>query len=169
MPPRPTALMIPMVTVCRRPNGFPRASTTSPARALSLSANVIAGRFFSSIFNNATSVPGSAPTFFALYLRSSAPSPTMISSALATTWLAVRIYPSALTMTPEPRPSSVCLPCLCGSWPPKNSRNASSESGNGRLVFDTFWVVNTVTTVGAIFSMMGAKLVIAPCGACSGS
>jgi len=30
-------------------------------------------------------------------------------------------------------------------------------------------VVNTVTTVGATFSMMGAKLVIAPCGACTGS
>src|SRR5207249_11921824 len=50
MPPRPTALMIPIVTVCRRPNGLPIASTTSPARAFSLSANVIAGRFFSSIF-----------------------------------------------------------------------------------------------------------------------
>src|SRR4029453_5919587 len=73
-PPRPTALMIPIVTVCRRPNGFPTASTMSPARAFSLSANVIAGQIFSSIFNKATSVPGSVPTFFALYLRSSVPS-----------------------------------------------------------------------------------------------
>src|SRR5436190_9131201 len=69
MPPRPTALMIPMVAVWRRPNGAPSASTTSPARALSLSANVIAGRFFSSIFNSATSVPGSAPIFFALFAK----------------------------------------------------------------------------------------------------
>src|SRR4030095_8372810 len=74
MPPRPIALMIPIVTVWRRPNGLPTACTMSPARAFSLSANVLAGRFFSSIFNKATSVPGSVPTFFALYLRSSVPS-----------------------------------------------------------------------------------------------
>src|SRR4029434_9811409 len=64
MPPRPIALMIPIVTVWRRPNGLPTASTTSPARAFSLSANVMAGRFFSSIFNNAKSVPASVPAFF---------------------------------------------------------------------------------------------------------
>src|SRR5437667_3640037 len=63
MPPRPTALMIPIVTVCRRPNGLPIANTTSPARALSLSAKLTAGRLFSSIFNSATSVPGSVPIF----------------------------------------------------------------------------------------------------------
>ena len=40
----------------------------------------------------------------------------MISSAPETTWLAVRTYPSGLTITPEPRPCRVCLPCLCGSF-----------------------------------------------------
>ena len=137
IPPRPTALMIPMVTVCRRPNGLPIASTMSPARALSLSANVIAGRFFSSILSNATSVPGSVPTFLALYLRSSMPRPTMISSAPETTWLAVSMYPSGLTITPEPRPCSVCLPCLCGDCPPKNWRSVSSENGNALSPRDT--------------------------------
>ena len=72
------------------------------------------------------------------------------------------MYPSGLTITPEPRPWSVCLPYLCGSCPPKNWRSASSENGNGAAVRDTVWVVNTVTTLGATFSTTAAKLAITP-------
>src|SRR4029077_15083175 len=51
---------------------------------------------------------------------------------------------------------------LCGSCPPKNCRSASSEKGNVVTPRDTVWVVNTVTTLGATFSTIGAKLVITP-------
>src|SRR4029077_8132680 len=103
------------------------------------------------------------PIFLALYFRRSIPRPTMISSAPETTWLAVRIYPSGLTITPEPRPCRVCLPCLCGSWPPKNWRNVSSPNGNAVCPRETVCVVNTVTTLGATFSTIGANVLISPC------
>ena len=40
-----------------------------------------------------------------------------------------RFYRPLIPITPEPRPCSVCLPCLCGARPPKNWRSASSENG----------------------------------------
>src|SRR5205823_11630981 len=52
--------------------------------------------------------------------------------------------------------------CFCGAGPPKNCRSASSENGNADAPRDTVWVVNTVTTLGATFSTMGAKVVITP-------
>jgi hypothetical protein len=96
------------------------------------------------------------------------PNPIMISSAAETTWLAVRMYPSGLTITPEPRPCSVCLPCLCGARPPKNWRSASSENGYAVSPRDTVCVVDTVTTLGATFSISGANVVIIPSRVCGG-
>src|SRR6476620_923927 len=78
------------------------------------------------------------------------------------------MYPSGLTITPEPRPCSVCLPCLCGARPPKNWRKASSESENPVCPRETVCVVNTVTTLGATFSTTGAKVVIIPSRVCGG-
>src|SRR5262245_60939518 len=78
------------------------------------------------------------------------------------------MYPSWLTITPEPRPCSVSLPCLCGALPPKNCRNASSENERPVCPRETVCVVNTVTTLGATFSTTGAKLVIIPSRVCCG-
>src|SRR6476469_9988424 len=78
------------------------------------------------------------------------------------------MYPSGLTITPEPRPCSVCLPCVCGLRPPKSWRNASSESENPVCPRETVCVVNTVTTLGVTFSTTGAKVVIIPSRACCG-
>src|SRR4029079_15359697 len=72
------------------------------------------------------------------------------------------MYPFGLTITPEPRPCSVCLPCLCGARPPKNCFNASSENESAACPRDTVCVVNTVTTLGATFSTTGAKVVTIP-------
>jgi len=73
------------------------------------------------------------------------------------------MYPSGLTITPEPRPCRVCLPCLWGSCPPKNWRNVSSPNGNAVCPREIVCVVNTVTTLGATFSTIGANVVISPC------
>src|SRR4029077_17528010 len=75
-------------------------------------------------------------------------------------------YPSGLTITPEPRPCSVCLPWLCGARPAKNWRNASSENEKPVCPRETVCVVNTVTTLGATFSTTGAKVVIIPSRVC---
>src|ERR1044071_2657948 len=76
------------------------------------------------------------------------------------------MYPSLLTITPEPRPCIVCLPCLCGVLPPKNWRKASSESENAVWPRETVCVVNTVTTLGATFSTTGANVVVIPSRVC---
>src|SRR5215471_6488374 len=78
------------------------------------------------------------------------------------------MYPSGLITTPEPRPCSVCLPWVCGLRPPKNWRNASSESENPVCPPETVCVVNTVTTLGATFSTTGANVVIIPSRLCWG-
>src|SRR5262245_17945603 len=78
------------------------------------------------------------------------------------------MYPSALIITPDPRPCSVCLPCLCGALPPKNWRNTSSESENPVCPRETVCVVDTVTTLGATFSTTGANVVIIPSRVCCG-
>src|SRR6478735_1553071 len=41
---RPSALTMPMVTVCPTPNGLPIASTTSPTRVCSMRPSVMVGR-----------------------------------------------------------------------------------------------------------------------------
>ena len=55
------------------------------------------------------------------------------------------------------------FPCLWGSCPPKNWRNVSSPNGNAVCPREIVCVVNTVTTLGATFSTIGANVVISPC------
>ena len=90
-PPRPSPLTMPIVTVCPTPNGLPTARTTSPTSSLSLSAIVIAGKFFPSTFSTAVSVAGSVPMILASNSFSPDASATFTLSAPSTTWLAVRM------------------------------------------------------------------------------
>ena len=63
MPERPSALTIPEVTVCCRPNGLPMAMTKSPTWSFEESARAIsAGNLPSVTFRTATSERSSAPT-----------------------------------------------------------------------------------------------------------
>jgi hypothetical protein len=117
---RPSALTMPLVTVCPTPNGLPIASTWSPTCSASELPSVITGSRSRLIFRMARSVSGSVPITFARVLRLSF-SATSISVAPSTTWLLVRMKPSWLMMTPLPRP-------LCGiePWSPKKKRNHGS-------------------------------------------
>src|SRR6266542_2147983 len=130
IPPRPVALTMPIVTVCPIPNGLPSASTTSPTSSLSLSANVMNGRSFASIFNTAMSVLGSRPTTLAVNCFLSLSRATLISSA-PNGW-------------PKNRRKN-------GS-----SKNGVT-SGHGFL---TVLVVKTLTTLGATFFTTGEKLAV---------
>ena len=87
------------------------ATTHSPTRAESLSANLAGVRFLASTRTSARSVDGSRPTILAGRMRPSRKR-TVIESASSTTWLLVRIAPSALKMTPDPIPrcTGVSLP-----------------------------------------------------------
>src|SRR3954447_20825808 len=78
------------------------------------------------------------------------------------------MYPSGLTITPEPRPCSVCLLCFCGVRQTQKWRNASSENGSAACPRETVCVVKTVTTLGATFSTTGAKVVVIPSRVCCG-
>ena len=89
MPDRPSALTMPEVTVCCRPNGLPIATTKSPTRTEAESARLMSvGSVPSLILMTATSEPASAPTSSACSSRSSS-SVTVISCALSTTWALV--------------------------------------------------------------------------------
>ncbi len=85
---RPSALTMPLVTVCPTPNGLPMASTWSPISRASELPNVITGRSVNSIFRMARSVSGSVPITLAALLRPSLRM-TSISSASSITWLLV--------------------------------------------------------------------------------
>ena len=58
---RPSAEMMPIVTVWPTPNGLPMASTTSPTAMSLRCANSMVGRFCRSTFSTARSVSGSLP------------------------------------------------------------------------------------------------------------
>src|SRR5438034_6443525 len=83
------------------------ARTHSPTRAESELPKATAGRLRASILMTATSVFGSVPTTFAVNSRLSYKR-TVTLSAPATTWLLVRMKPSAETMNPDPDPCSTC-------------------------------------------------------------
>src|SRR3954451_20815010 len=125
----------PTVTVPPRPKGLPIAIVQAPGSILSESpqvATVIPGR--GSILSTAISVDGSRPISFAGTSVLSVKR-TWISLALSTTWLFVTMWPSGLTMNPEP---SDVLVCARGS--PKRRRNRSPKgrsAGSPRAsVFD---------------------------------
>ena len=97
------ALIIPVVTVWRKPNGFPMARTCSPIIKSSERPIAIKGKNWSeSILIIARSDFISAPITRALNSRLS-PKATRISDARATTCSLVIIYPSLFIRTPEPR------------------------------------------------------------------
>ena len=118
---RPSALMMPPVTVWPTPKGLPMASTWSPTCRVSELPSTTTGSRSRSICSRAKSVSGSVPMILARACRPSLRT-TSISSALSTTWLLVRIRPLALTITPLPSPA-------CGSlfWSPKKNLNQGSS------------------------------------------
>ena len=99
------------------------ASTHSPIRVRSSSPKGTVGRSLPSILMTATSVVGSRPTTVPLNVRWSV-SATVSRSAPSTTWLFVRMYPSPVTMNPEPLDS-------CGTfcWRCWNCSKKSSSPG----------------------------------------
>ena len=104
---RLSALTMPLVTVASRPKGEPMATTSSPTSSWPDWPMVAGVRpETSSAWITARSVSGSVPTTVASAvvpsekLTESRPPP----SATSTTWLLVRISPSALRMMPEPEP-----------------------------------------------------------------
>jgi uncharacterized Ntn-hydrolase superfamily protein len=154
---RPFALMIPIVTVCPTPIGLPTASTTSPTRTWSELPSGSTGKPLPLIFSTARSLGASVPTIFASNDRPSVSS-TVISSAPSTTWWFVSTYPSALTMTPEPRPPSRrgCGCGRCGTRSPKKRWNKSSSANGNCCAARTRRSDRIVTTVGATFSTIAA-------------
>ena len=102
---RLSALTMPLVTVASRPNGEPIATTPSPTPRLADLPMVAAVRPETpEALMTAVSVSGSVPRISASAVVPSSketvsePPP----SAISTTWLLVRIVPSAVRMIPEP-------------------------------------------------------------------
>jgi hypothetical protein len=120
MPGRCFAETMPSVAVSRRPNGLPSASTKSPWRSASESPSTTEGRFFGGFTSwmSATSVSGSRPMIFAANSRSSE-SRTRMSVASFTTWLLVRMKPSALSRKPEPSEEPLNSSGISGAGRPK--------------------------------------------------
>src|SRR5262245_22308053 len=152
---RPTALMMPIVTVWPMPNGSPIASTRSPIRLFVESANSIAGSCLASTRSTATSLGGSVPTTVAASSRPSL-SETRMVSASAITWLLVRMMPSLPTMTPLPSARSRCGAGAPRRGPKKYSKNGSLSIGDARRL--TTRSENTLTTLGITFSATSAMV-----------
>src|SRR5688572_6453955 len=140
---RPTALMMPMVTVWPTLKGSPMARTRSPTRAWSDCPKVMAVRPGELTRTTARSVSGSDPTIFPGTVRPSW-SVTWMSVTPSTTWSLVRMYPSRLTITPEPSESCVSGGRLKRS--PKKRWNAGSSSSGLRR--RTWRVAEMFTTEG---------------------
>src|SRR5438034_4951320 len=156
---RPLALTMPAVTVCSRPKGLPMAMTQSPTwRSVDLPKGTTGNGCLTLILIRAISVFSSEPTTLASY-SSLSERRTVILSASPTTWLLVMMYPSSLTMKPEPR-----LRCWPGGGrsPKKRRKNSSKGSsppngfgpgpgmgkGGVRRRRSTFCVVEILTTAG---------------------
>ncbi len=96
---------MPAVTEPSSPSGLPMARTASPTLSLSLSPSValVSPETFSAR-TTARSVAGSVPTMVAVALLPSLNFTWTLASCPtpATTWLLVRIRPSADSTTPEP-------------------------------------------------------------------
>ena len=123
------AEMTPTVTVCSSPYGLPIATTHSPTSDLSESPISRTGRLVPSTLMMARSNVGSRPRIFASRFRPS-DIVTVILSAPSTTWLLVRILPSAETMNPEPRPFiGTVLEYRLNSSPKKRRKIGSSGKG----------------------------------------
>ena len=156
---RDVVLTIPAVAVLSRPKGEPMASTHSPVLRFAGSPILTTGRSAASILITATSVRLSAPTSLAGNSRRSVRR-TVISSASPTTCALVRMYPSLVTMKPEPMPRiSGAPPCAppSGSGTPKRrkkSRRASSPRAPEDSVRPT---TSTFTTASPYRSTSSVK------------
>ena len=150
---RALAETMPAVTVLLSPKGLPTAITHCPTFSLSESPMGRVGKFLPSILIRARSVVGSVPMILALNSRLSS-RVTVNSSAPATTWLLVTIYPSGLIMTPEPKPSCLgvrtwrfCLPPLPCPGLPKKPNGSEKKSPNGSLFISTTFVFEFCTVL----------------------
>ncbi len=101
------ALTMPLVTVDSRPYGDPIATTSWPTSSWS-DRPIVAGvsPLTSSAWITAVSVSGSVPSTVAEVCDPSSNDTSRVpeSPASSTTWLLVRIVPSALRMMPDPEP-----------------------------------------------------------------
>jgi len=99
---RPFALMMPAVTVPSRPKGLPMAITQSPTRAASESPRRSRGELLLRHDLHHREIGERVP---AADLRGNS-SPALVVTftlrAFSTTWLLVRMNPSALITNPEP-------------------------------------------------------------------
>ena len=121
-------LTIPRVTVKRKPNGLPNASTVCPGRKEVEFPQGALGRLVPSTLITARSVSGSAPISLAcMILRSFRV--TLMSTAPSMTWLLVTIYPSGEISTPLPMPCSIRDCCLPG-WLKKGPNIGGMPSGS---------------------------------------
>ena len=125
---------MPAVTEPPRPKGLPTASTQSPTRALSLSANFTAFSGFSGFtFSTATSTFWSLPITSALSFCPSVKM-TVTSLASAMTWLLVMTMPEASMTKPEPSEADLRWRGSSGApWPCcwRRLRNSSNNSSKG--------------------------------------
>ena len=175
------ALTMPAVTVEVRLKGFPTARTHSPSFKRSLSPIVIVGKSLPSIFTRAKSEFSSVPMILPLYSRLSF-SFTRISSALATTWLFVTMYPSLDMITPDPEPlrGGVCIWRCCPPpplLPKKSPKNSSKGSLCWTVRVSPFCVTLIYTTEFTALSAApvkstspaGALMLSGACGTATGS
>src|SRR6266567_1873063 len=125
---RCTALTMPAVTVPSRPSGLPMARTVSPTWTSALGANVAAvSPETPAALTTARSLAASVPTIVAVaVLPSENVSRTVLPRAVATTWLLVSTYPSAVNTTPDPSAEPVLIDTTLG-W--TFAATAASEPG----------------------------------------
>src|SRR5690348_9958154 len=154
---RCSALMMPWVTVLRRPSGAPAAITSSPTVSFSESPSLATDRLSTlSTLSTARSVFGSRPTRFA---GTSLPSLNTtvvlywlgLAAASEMTWLLVTMYPRPSTTTPEPcEPSeSLTASTVTTESAMAAATFANCPCGGGPLSLVssvTFDVVNASTT-----------------------
>src|SRR6266542_3420747 len=174
MPERCFAETMPSVAVSRRPSGLPSARTKAPWRRPSELPSITVGSSFGGFFSlmSATSVRLSFPMTDAVNWRPSE-SITWMSVASFTTWLFVRMNPSALRTKPGPSdwPRNSCGPSGIGRPKYRSKKSSNPSGGRGppprppaRGCFVTV-VVEMFTTAGFSRSMSGAS---EPCiGTCA--
>ena len=99
---RPRALTTPAVTEPARPSGLPTATTSWPTTSSSASPSSAGGGVVPDVRSTARSDSGSAPTTRNGVVVPSA-NAAVPAGAPPTTWALVRMKPSPVKTTPEPR------------------------------------------------------------------
>ena len=155
---------MPAVTLLSNPKGEPIANTHSPTLSLLGSPWMTLGRSVASILRRAISVLLSAPITRARNSRLSV-SFTVISSADSMTCALVRMYPSVLTINPDPSDldSNSRGAVLGGMCLRKSSKNGSSSGMFGipgkvlLVAVLCVWTVLILTTEEPCFSTKSVK------------